>query len=221
LLEALLSAGLDYLDEALNSVAVIPIGVGTAVQIAALSANTAGLRLLLQQPSCRVTFKHSGPLPFGLKMPPRGKIFEAVEDSMTGCPDRRLVALVRAKAKKEKEEAANGRVTNAGAGAGGSNTFEDPSVRVLTAAEEKKKAKKRAAKKKAKAKKRAAEASAAGGAGTAAAADDDSDSSGTDEEEAGMDEEERMLARAPTFDLEKEKAARKAKKEAGGLDGVD
>jgi hypothetical protein len=100
-----------------------------------------------------------------------------------------------------------------------SNAFEVSGSKVLTEAEEKRKAKKRAAKKKAKEKKRAA-AAAEGKEGNAGAGkeadggDSDSDSSGTDEEEAGLDDEERMIARAPTFDLEKEKAARKARAEA-------
>jgi hypothetical protein len=139
------------------------------------------------------------------------------------------------KAAASLKEASEARALAVGAA---TNVFEDPRLKVgatapaategrpaertLSAAEEKKKAKKREQKKKAKAKKRAAAAvaqTASAGAGGKAAADQEeglpssTDSSGIDEEEAGMDEEERMLARAPTFDLEKERAARKAARE--------
>jgi hypothetical protein len=116
----------------------------------------------------------------------------------------------RAEEKKQKVIAANSAIP--------SNAFEVPGSRVLTETEEKKKAKKKEAKKKAKERKRAAAAAAKeghAGAGKEAECRDSSsdDSSGTDEEEAGMTEEERMFARAPTFDLEKERAARKARAE--------
>jgi hypothetical protein len=115
----------------------------------------------------------------------------------------------RADAEKAKVIAANSAIP--------SNAFEDVTNKVLTEAQEKKKAKKRSQKKKAKAKKRAAAASndaAHAGAGMEEESSSDSDSSGPDEEEEGMDEEERMLARAPTFDLEKERATRKVRAEA-------
>jgi hypothetical protein len=135
---------------------------------------------------------------------------------------RSILLQVEAMAQKEREDERK-KVVIASNSAVPSNAFEVPGPKVMTEAEEKKKAKKRAAKKKAKEKKRAAAAAATeghAGAGKEAnnGADSESDSSGTDEEEAGMNEEERMLARAPTFDLEKEKAARKARaeKEAKG-----
>jgi hypothetical protein len=137
------------------------------------------------------------------------------------CPDRRLVALVEAAAERERGAellpASTSVAATPPAATASSNAFEDPSVKVLTEKEEKQKAKKRAAKKKAKAKKREKAREEAAGSATAGAgkeepvSSDDDSSSGTDEEEAEMTEEERMLARAPTFDLEKEKAARKAR----------
>jgi hypothetical protein len=98
-----------------------------------------------------------------------------------------------------------------------SNAFEDPRSKVLTEAEEKKRAKRRAKRKKAKTTKKAAaakDAHAGAGKEEGEPSSSDSDSSGPDDEEEGKDEEERMLARAPTFDLENEKAARKARAEA-------
>jgi hypothetical protein len=137
-------------------------------------------------------------------------------------PPRSLMAQVEAAAKREREERREKAAKKKPSGSGtartsASNAFEDPSVKVLSEKEAKKKGKKREQKKKAKAKKRAAIAAAAGAGGVAGEVSDDSDSSGTDEEEAGMDEEERMLARAPTFDLEKERAARRAARENGGV----
>jgi hypothetical protein len=128
-------------------------------------------------------------------------------------PDRHLLAVLEKVADKQRGANSSAMGSHA-AGSGASNAFEDPSLRVLTEKEAKKKAKKKAAKKKAKAKKRerkAADGAAAAGAGENPGSEDDS--SGTDEEEAGMDEEERMLARAPTFDLEKERQARKERAE--------
>jgi hypothetical protein len=139
----------------------------------------------------------------------------------THCPHRGLRLAIDAAYKKEKEEekatkeaAAPAKATPAST----TNAFEDPSTRVLSEREVKEKARKKAAKKKAKAKKKAAAKAANAGAGVAKdAVDSDGDStddSGVDEEEMAMTEEERMLARAPTFDLEKEKAASKARAEA-------
>jgi hypothetical protein len=127
-----------------------------------------------------------------------------------GAP-RSLLLKLRAMAKQQQAEAEKAKVIAANS-AVPSNTFEDPTRKVLTEAEEKKKARKREQKKKAKAKKKAAAKEAHAGAGKEGAEviSSDSDSSGPDDEEEGMDEEERMLARAPTFDLEKERAARKA-----------
>jgi hypothetical protein len=134
---------------------------------------------------------------------------------------RSLIVMVEAIARKQIQEAvAKATATSSGAVVS-SNAFEDPSVKMLTVAQEKKKAKKRAAKKRAKERKRAAAAEEAAVAGVGANAgagkangDTDSDSSGTDDEEKGMDEEEKTMHRAPTFDLEKERAARKAERDA-------
>jgi hypothetical protein len=143
------------------------------------------------------------------------------------CPDRRLKALIESRAQKELELQkikADKAASESKAKAVGTvtNAFEDPTKKVLTAAEEKKKAKKKEAKKKAKAKKRAAAAPNEVHAGAGKEAEDtesdSDDSSGSDAEEEGMDEEERMLARAPMFDLEKERAARKARAEAEAKD---
>jgi hypothetical protein len=133
-----------------------------------------------------------------------------------GAP-RALLLKLRANANQQRTEAEKAGTVAANSAAP-SNAFEDPTNKVLTEAEEKKKAKKRKKKKKAKAKKRGAAAKKEGHAGAGKedgeADSSDSDSSGPDADEEGMGEEERMLARAPTFDLEKEKAARKARAEA-------
>jgi hypothetical protein len=134
-----------------------------------------------------------------------------------GAP-RPLLLRLKALGKQQQEDAKRTKVSAAFPVAP-TNTFEDPTSKVLTEAEEKKKAKKREQKKKAKAKKKAAAAArkegyAGAGKEEGHVSSTDSDSSGPDDEEEGMDEEERMLARAPTFDLEKEKAARKARAEA-------
>jgi hypothetical protein len=161
-------------------------------------------------------------LPTPLKsMPKSTKSLDSVETLVKKAKgvDRKVSVALEAALQREK---ARGPVSDAGAGSGAgaaSNAAEDPSVKVLSAKEEKARAKKREQKKKAKAKKRAAAAAAAaaGGAGAGAgagAAPEDSDDSGDDTGEEGLDEEERMLARAPTFDLEKERAARKARAEA-------
>jgi hypothetical protein len=136
------------------------------------------------------------------------------------CP-RKVKLLVDIAIKKEKKA----REATAAAKATGAvtNAAEDPSVKVLTEREEKKKAKKRAAKKKAKAKNRAALQVTSAGAGAEAKEDEadySSSDSGDETGEEGMDEEEKLLARAPTFDLEKEKKKRaeeaeKAKKGDG------
>jgi hypothetical protein len=129
---------------------------------------------------------------------------------------RYLLLKLRAMAKQQQADAEKAKVIAANS-AVPSNAFEDPTTKVLTEAEEKKKAKRKEQKKKARAKKRAAAATKEGHAGAGkeqGEADSDSDSSGPDDEEEGMDEEERMLARAPTFDLEKERAARKVRAEA-------
>jgi beta-glucanase (GH16 family) len=124
------------------------------------------------------------------------------------CP-RKTSALVEAAYQREMKDKQEGKSAPAGSPATtvGSNAVEDPSVKVLTEQEEKRKAKKRAAKKKAKAKKRATAAEANAGAGKAEE-DESSSDSGDDTEEEGMTEEERMLSRAPTFDLEKERKRR-------------
>jgi hypothetical protein len=137
--------------------------------------------------------------------------FAAISRGFPG-PPRSLVTIVANRAKNELSAA---RASAAGAAATtspavASNAFEDPSVKVLSEKEAKKKAKKREQKKKAKAKKKAAASAAVGPGDAAGGPSDGSDSSGSDEEEEGLDEEEKMLARAPTFDLEKERAARRA-----------
>jgi hypothetical protein len=128
---------------------------------------------------------------------------------------RLLLLKLKAMAKQQLADAAKGKASAAKSSVP-SNAFEDPTNRVVTEAEERKKAKKREQKRKAKAKKRATAAASTAHAGAGredAGSSSDSDSSGPDEEEEGMDEEERMLARAPTFDLEKERATRKARAE--------
>jgi hypothetical protein len=120
------------------------------------------------------------------------------------CP-RRILALAKAAAARQLEESKK-EATARAAGAT-SNAFEGPAPKVLTEREEKKKAKKKAAKKKAKAKKRTAAKEPSAGAGKAEEGDSSSDS-GDDTGEEGMDEEEKMLARAPTFDLEQERKRR-------------
>jgi hypothetical protein len=181
---------------------------GSAGQLACELMKWTALSLLLKHADASVTVAAADS-----NMPP---IYR--NPNLKHCPDRRLKALIESAARKELElrkvEADKAATSESKAKAVGAatNAFEDPTNKVLTAAEEKKKAKKKEAKKRAKAKKKAAAHAGAGKAGEDA--DSDSDSSGEDEEEEGMDEEERMLARAPTFDLEKEKAARKAKAEA-------
>jgi hypothetical protein len=211
ILEFLLTAGFEHVTELANQ-PVVPSSkgrsasyVGNSAQLAFSQDNWQALYLLLKHTGVKVTIPFNG---------------VSLADSIRrhGCPDRRIVVLVKAAVRREETEAEKAKVVATNS-AVPSNAFEDPTTKVLSAAEEKKKAKKREQKKKAKAKKRAAAAavggspagSAAAGAGAEAS---DSDSSGTDDEEAGLDEEERMLARAPTFDLEKEKAARKARAEA-------
>jgi hypothetical protein len=194
----------------------------SVTQFACFSQDWVALSLLIRHADASVTIsppiRHLAPnVTFQMSMPVHGHA------ALQRCPDRRLRLLIEAKAKTELEaqkaeaykEASESKAKAVGAA---TNAFEDPTNKVLTAAEEKKKAKKKQAKKKAKAKKKAAAASKEGNAGAGKEADgtdsDSDDSSGSDEEAEGMDEEERMLARAPTFDLEKEKAARKARAEA-------
>jgi hypothetical protein len=185
---------------------------------------------LLRYGGASVTFKAEG------RGDPAPSVAEFIRDN--GCPNRLFKIAFDAAYKKEKEEERLAKEKAAGKYAiadkekgevgGGSaaskapkvddatNAFEDPAQKPLTEKQAKEKARKKAAKKKAKAKKKAAAKEASAGACGAGGAMDvsDSDSSGEDEEEAGMDEEERMLARAPTFELEKERAARKARAEA-------
>jgi hypothetical protein len=143
-------------------------------------------------------------------------VLETVE--LNGAP-RSLLLQLKALAQQQQTGAEKAKVA-AAKSAMPSNAFEVPVPKVLTEAEEKKKAKKREQKRKAKAKKRAAAAATKGegnaGAGKeeGEASSSDTDSSGPDAEEEGMDEEEKMLARAPSFDLAKEKAARAARAEA-------
>jgi hypothetical protein len=216
-LELFLSPSLDYVTEAINRMAIVAtpqtkLVCGNAAQIAAHFKAWPAVILLLKQGSVTVTTRMEGSrMPDGSSVPAHVQRLPSVVDSirMNKCSDRLVVSLVEAACAKEAE--ARSSAGTAASGATTSNAFEDPTKKVLTAAEEKKKAKKREQKKKAKAKKRAA---AGAGKVDDGGADSDSDSSGEDEEEAGMNEEERMLARAPTFDLEKEKAARKARAEA-------
>jgi hypothetical protein len=144
--------------------------------------------------------------------------FPSVEEFVKGkLAPRSILLQVEAMARRQRAEEKKRKKVAAVDPALPSNAFEDPGPKVLTEAEERRKAQKKAAKKKAKAKKKAAAAVKEGNAGAgkeAGAADSDSDSSGTDGEEAGMDEEEKMMHRAPTFDLEKEKVARRARAEA-------
>jgi hypothetical protein len=206
--------------------------IGSPVALAAYYQDWEALRMLVQLGG-HVTRQHHGPLPYGVPLPPHYHILLPASFFVRKggtCDDRRVIALVEAAAKKEiagtegaELKAPTKAAPAASVGTLASNAAEDDSFkRVTTEKEEKQKAKRRAQKKKAKAKKRAAAKEANAGAGKEAdpGPDSDSDSSGTDEEEAGMDEEERMLARAPTFDLEKEKAARKARAEAEALEAA-
>jgi hypothetical protein len=219
-LELILTGNNPYLGEAVDFLNRFPksgkIELATAAQMAAHLHRWKFLVPFLKHTKTPVTkegiavlVKASG---FGPRYVPAPSIAESVEKH---CKDRAIRALVQAKAKKERKElASGGGSSSTGIAASGlpSNAFEDPRTKVLTEREEKAKAKKREQKKKAKAKKKAAAAAAGAGAGVDEPAED-SDSSGTDQEEKGLDEKERMLARAPAFDLEKERAARKAAKE--------
>jgi hypothetical protein len=134
-------------------------------------------------------------------------------------PPRSLVLQLNAMAAREMETkergGSKGKRDDGRASSAPEGAFEDPEVHFVTSEkEEKKRAKRREQKKKAKAKKKAAAkvvAHAGAGKEADAASSSEDDSSGGEDETEGMDEEERMLARAPTFDLEKEKAARKAR----------
>jgi hypothetical protein len=181
-----------------------------AAQIACEQHAWGALSLLLRHADASVTLQPPGTPAFPVFRHP----------ALRRCPDRALKALVESAARKELEiskahtdkAASEAKAESAGAA---TNAFEGPAPKVLTEREEKRKAKKKEAKKKAKARKKASEQGCASGAGRGAGEEDnDSGSSGTDEDEAEMDEEERMLARAPTFDLEKERAARKARADA-------
>jgi hypothetical protein len=215
--ETLLNPSNLHVREAVDCVTVAGQAVGSAVQCASLYQDWKMVAILVRA-GAKVTTNNKGPLPFGLVLKPEMGFLPSCLDMVRRfCKDRAVRMLVEAKAEKENTEGKKGDAAASTGVAGStlpSETFEDPSFKpVLTEKEEKKKAKKRAAKKKAKEKKRAAAKEGNAGAGKVES-DNDSDSSGTDEEEKGMDEEERMLARAPTFDLEKEKAARKARAEA-------
>jgi hypothetical protein len=208
------------LAEAINEVSVLDKLVATPLQLALGKISYEMVSLLLEA-GAKTSIKHDGGAfvrSYKLRPSTRGT-FPAVAEFAKTYPDRRIKVLLEAAIQKEAaEKARTPALATAVPATTTSNAFEDPSVKVLTAAGEKRKAKKREQKKKAKAKKRAA---AAAGAGKDDEVSSDSDSSGTDEEERGMDEEERMLARAPTFDLEKERAARKARAEAEAAKGSD
>jgi hypothetical protein len=190
----------------------------TAAFLAAFVLNWPALELILRHTSVSVTEDHG--IDFGkfkqmtayratTKACVVDMVIEQAREPSPISPPRSLVALVLARAQEERKAAKEEPKGSSSQAPTPSNAFEEPRIRpVLSADEEKKRAKRRAQKKKAKAKKRAA-----AGAGVKEGDVSDSDSSGTDEEEKGMDEEERMLARAPTFDLEKERAARKAVRE--------
>jgi hypothetical protein len=207
-LDILLQSGLEGLDKAINEFAVFNQHVGTAAAIAAHSAGWARVAQLVKA-GASVTIKYKGEsLPHGLVTRSLKALPSVAEAVAKGCPDRLVTGLVEAAGQKERGSAALGSSAPTTSGTG-SNAFEDPSVKVLTEAEAKKKAKRREQKKKAKAKKKATAASA----GSGVLDDQDSSSSGTSDDEVGLDDEERMMAHAPAFDLEKERAARKAKAE--------
>lgn len=141
-------------------------------------------------------------------------------------PPRQLIALVKMLYRKEMMmmERGDGRAAAEAEGGGEAttslhNAFEDPSFsakKPLTAKEEKAKARKKAAKKKAKTKKREAAETGAAGASVArpsvAARSDSDDSDDDDDNDVNdSDAEERMIANAPAFDLEREKAEKAAK----------
>jgi hypothetical protein len=196
---------------------------------AAVEKNYAALALLLKHTDLPVT-DEKRKVYFGEAMGPAHEdgLLPSVEEVVLGrhVRDRAVIALVKMRAKTERSELAaagkKGTSSTSAAEKPPSNAPEDAAVKVLSEKEEKAKAKKRAQKKKAKERKRAAAAAASAAATAGAGAEappEDSDSSGSDSEEEGMDEEERMLARAPTFDLEKERAARKAAKEKEEKEG--
>jgi hypothetical protein len=232
LLKALLTSGSKHLKEAIEQVSIVRfeesnlLVAGTPLQFYAR---------LEKWEHCRLLLTHARPKVLTSAAVPEGMTASTLpcahEMIMAGCSEkenRLLRALVEGAAMAErKAAAAKERASKAAAAAkemaskasavgASTNAFEGPAAKVSTATEETKKAKKREAKKRARAKKREKAKSGedfpvAAGAGEAPL--DDSDSSGSDDEE-GMDGEERMLARAPTFDLQKEKAARRARAEA-------
>jgi hypothetical protein len=222
-LEALLSANLPGVEQLSMLEQRLDALVGgdrwatmTPAQLAAGTGHWETLQILLQRfPEISVTSHGSETRSDGTFIRHVPTVEESVKAK--GAP-RSILLQVEAMARRQKAEIQKAAVVATNS-AVPSNAFEDPTKKVLTESEEKKKAKKREQKKEAKARKRAAAAaSTEGNAGAGKevdiAVDSDSDSSGSDDEEAGMNEEERMLARAPTFDLEKEIAARKARAEA-------
>jgi hypothetical protein len=224
-LEALLAAKLRGVQELCTQTEMIDAGTigyprifhSTPAQWAAHGGFWEILFVLLRYcPTISVTAHGKATTPDGTLVAEKGSINQTVTSK--GAP-RNILTMFEAMAARQEAEQKRGRVT-AASSVVPSNAFEEPGSKVVSEKEEKQKAKRRAAKKKAKEKKRTAAAVAMGneenaGAGKEAdGGDSDSDSSGTDEEEAGLDDEERMIARAPTFDLEKEKAARRARAEA-------
>jgi hypothetical protein len=227
-MKLLLESELEGVDNLVNRLNKQPvdakrlIGLGggsflwTVGQFAASHSYWSLLELILSRPSVSVLSTGTIIDSKGEKYIDAPSILQSAEASAArggpGAPSRALLAVVRARAEAEKTAGVD--VKTALSADGTSNAFEDPQVRVLSEKEEKRKAKKKAAKIKAKQKKEAAKKEADRGAGQPAdGGESDSDSSGSDEEEAGMTAEEKMLARAPNFDLEKERAARKAKEE--------
>jgi hypothetical protein len=212
-LETLLSAGLPGVQELCAQEHTLTVRAGeysanviaTAAWMAAARAHWEALALLLHYcPRISVV----SPVKPVESHGNCARNFPSVEELvMASEASRSIKVQVEAKAQKERAEKKKAEAV-AATSVMPSNIFEEPGRKVSTEAQEKKKARKKAAKKRAKEKKKAARG---GAGGTAADEGSDSDSSGTGEEEAGMDEEEKMLARAPTFDLEKEKAARKAR----------
>jgi hypothetical protein len=222
LLELLLrESALESIEEALTEYSCPGPAWMTPLQLAAQVREWKSLALILKHaPKASVTKRYDGPLEPGQNAAP--SVIELCRD----CPDRRVMMLVEAAKRREKAEADRARSAAAEAekrrreesgGAAASTplpsadatglataAFEDPGMKAISVKEVKEKERKRAQKKKSRAKKRA-EAKANGGAGKKG---EDSSDSGEDSAEEGMNDEERMMHRAPAFDLERAKKER-------------
>jgi hypothetical protein len=222
-LELLFSSDLEGLEALVCEYCAYTAEWGNCLQTCANAAKWQALYLLLKKfPAASVTRTYQGPIGA------HERVMPSVVDicKQKGCTDRRILALLETAKKREKAEADRARsaaleaerrkredsseaaattpLPSADAAGLSTAAFEDPGMKAITAKEAKAKERKKAQKKKARAKKRA-EAKANGGAGKQA---EESSDSGEDSAEEGMDEEERMMHRAPAFDLERAKKER-------------